>query len=182
MAQAIGSDGHLLAVEPHVENVTKLVSALEPYPQAKVSGSALTARNGPVTFYPCSKGKRGHLVGSLSSDNSKNSSPGVTVQGVTIDALTLSWPRLSAIKLDLQGSELWALHGGKAAITQWHPLVMLEIWPKGLEACDSSVEAILAWFRAAGYVRDGSVGVDIERFSRKGFVYTDWLFAWQDAS
>jgi len=170
-AKAVGAEGRVVAIEPHLDNAALLTVSLRPFPHATVLTAALTAKDGLVPFYP---DLNGSYTGSLASENCTKAGDRVDVAGITLDTVTAEWSRVDAVKLDLQGAELWALHGGHQTMARWHPLIVLEIWPEGLAQCDSSVDAILALLTSAGYERDPKIGKSAEKIK----TYTDWLFTW----
>jgi FkbM family methyltransferase len=64
----------------------------------------------------------------------------------------LSLDRLDFIKMDIEGSELKALQGGRATITRFRPLVMLEVSEVTYRAAGYSLEDVAEFFTALNYL------------------------------
>lgn len=67
---------------------------------------------------------------------------GISVQAVPIDHLGLD--RFDLLKLDVEGMEIAVLDGALQAITQFRPLIWIEIWPP-------KYPSVTAWLREQGY-------------------------------
>lgn len=129
MAECVGTNGLILAVEAHPKLARDLVKRTKKrrFAQVEVVGRALSDRVGPSTFHcvtqhPAYSGIRARRY---DFDDTVRM---IEVEATTIDALLadrLSRP-LRFVKLDLEGGEFRALEGGAAALRQQRPLIVFE--------------------------------------------------------
>lgn len=63
-----------------------------------------------------------------------------------------SLDRLDFVKMDIEGSELKALQGGRATLTRFRPLVMLEVSEVTYRAAGYSLEDVAKFFTALNYL------------------------------
>jgi len=108
--------GRYVCVEPDPANVGLL---RKNYPEAAIAPVAVTGKNGTVTFTTSKTGITGRL--------SEKGTPGITVEGKTIDTLTREFKLVPAlIKIDVEGTEYDALLGAKATL-KLKPRLLIEI-------------------------------------------------------
>jgi FkbM family methyltransferase len=117
----------------------------------EIVGKALSDREGQIEFHisspdlgaydgPADTGRAGPMRQIL-------------VQATTLDAEweRLGRPRLSAIKLDVEGSELRVLRGGARCLTAHQPPVLLEVHRGNVEANGLDCSDVLRIAAARGY-------------------------------
>jgi FkbM family methyltransferase len=87
---------------------------------------------------------------------------GVTVSAVTLDGLLEArrWPRVSLVKIDVQGAEPRVLAGARRLLQEQKPALFVEFDPSRLERLGSSVSTLFTQVEEAGYLvhsfdRDG---------------------------
>ncbi|HEX9158724.1 MAG TPA: FkbM family methyltransferase [Rhizomicrobium sp.] len=129
MAECVGPNGLILAVEAHPKLARDLVKRTKKrgFAQVEVVGRALSDRVGPSTFHcvtqhPAYSGIRARRY------DFEDTVQVIAVEATTIDALLadrLSRP-LRFVKLDLEGGEFRALEGSAAVLRQQRPLVVFE--------------------------------------------------------
>lgn len=146
----VGPSGHVLAVEPDPT-------------QAKFIRDKW---GGQPALTVCEMAVWGNPVGSVEAalfiddlDRRRNSlwesnviRPGglMTVPAVSLDALTVLVPRLTVVKMDVQGAECHVLDGAEETLKRdlvWY----VELWPQGLKNAGRSVDELAAQFQAHGY-------------------------------
>jgi len=114
----------------------------------QIETCAVTAANeGVVPMSMNLKNSGDNRIGVEKGDQS------ITVEQRTIDSYNFS--NVAAIKMDIQGSELFALRGAINTITRDHPALMLEI-----ETWDTNKNSILALLKSWGYIRVFSRNAD----------------------
>lgn len=85
-------------------------------------------------------------IGNTSINNNKI---GSLVRQISLDSLKL--PRLDFIKLDVQGSELNILKGGKDTITKYKPYMFMEIEEKQLRLFNLTSNDLIEYTKNLGY-------------------------------
>jgi len=78
---------------------------------------------------------------------------GETVKAVTVDTLLAKahWPRVSLIKIDVEGAEPFVLEGALGTIDRFHPAMFIEIDDKGLQRLGSNARRLIESVAAQGY-------------------------------
>jgi FkbM family methyltransferase len=70
---------------------------------------------------------------------------------VTIDSYLPNLERLSLVKCDVEGADLFALRGARATLEKHKPVVVVEITPWFLEGFGLSVVDVVSFFEELGY-------------------------------
>jgi FkbM family methyltransferase len=148
-ARWVSGAGRVIALEPEATNARQLqrrlsqagLSQAVECMQAAVSdtpGEALFALN------PAHPGDHKLATGG---------GQGILVPVTTIDTLLAErqTPRVSLIKVDVQGAEMHVLHGAEHTVQTQHPVLYLELDDSGLHQFGSSAAALLEWCLARGY-------------------------------
>jgi FkbM family methyltransferase len=109
----------------------------------------------------------------------------VKVKAVTIDGVLRErgWPKVSLIKIDVQGAEERVLRGALGALRELRPAVFMEVDEAALRAMSSSAESVLELMVSCRYephriVNGGPVRVsraEAARLCSRG-AYVDFLF------
>lgn len=145
-ARWVGEGGRVIAIEPEVENCSRLRSRLASARLGRVVEviEAVAAEQG---------GSLKLAINPLHPADHRIAREGVTVAAVTLDALLAarSWPRVSLIKVDVQGAEERVLAGATETLQRLHPPLFLEVDDAALKAMDSSAEKLLQRLAAQGY-------------------------------
>ena len=55
------------------------------------------------------------------------------------------------VKIDIEGAEMAALSGARQTIERHRPIILIELWPQGLEAHGARFESVTEFFEDAGY-------------------------------
>ena len=130
-----GPTGKVFAFEPSPRNLAKLQTHVELNRCANVQivEVAISDREGAAQF----DNRAGSGVGHLSSEGP------LQVRTATLDSLGLPPPQV--MKIDVEGAELQALHGGREVITATRPAIFLSVHSQQLE------RDCLAWLGQLGY-------------------------------
>ena len=138
--------GRVLAFEPDPFNRELLERNLRDNGvQAQLSDAAVTDDSGAIRFY-LDRNFRG--LHSLSRQNRRSDLDDdyIDVPAVTLDeALAQAgWSGADLIKIDAQGAEGRILRGAAGTLGVDRPVfIMLELWPRGLANCGSSVDEVI---------------------------------------
>ena len=152
-ARAAGPDGLVISFEPHPDTAGRLAANLHENGVANVRivQSAVGAASGTVTFHESAQATMSSasiippdLVRSFEV-------PVTTVDAVWLDA---GCPRVSALKIDVEGGELNVLRGAGALLAQERPAILIEAW--GPE----QLNPIAAMLSAAGYAQSQPSGFE----------------------
>jgi len=96
----------------------------------------------------------GELYGnsSISKENTKNAQA-VPIRTITIDKYTQDYriAKVDVVIIDVQGAEMNVFKGMINTIKNDRPVILLELWPFGLENCGSSAIEMFKFFYALGY-------------------------------
>jgi FkbM family methyltransferase len=137
MAQRVGRDGRVFAVEPDAANRRALQAtvARHDFDQVSVHDDALSDREGAATLLRPDGAWGAFLAGADGQDTVVRSffhSSRVTrstIHTTTLDAFREAHPsdRLDLIKIDVDGPELAVLRGARATIAQRRPAILVEV-------------------------------------------------------
>lgn len=147
-AQRVGSEGRVIALEPEPGNFALLCANLWHAQVANVEPLrvAAAAYNGRIAL-------------SLSVDNTGDhrTFPGVvhgntpTVPCARVDDLLRLETAIDVVKLDIQGSDHYAVQGMERTLARWRPTVVVEFWPHGIREMGDDPADVLRYYRSLGY-------------------------------
>lgn len=177
-------EGKVIALEPEAENFRRLNDALArdgTAPQVEAIQAAVGAATGTamLQLHPFHPGDHRIVDGSGSN--------AVTVPLTCLDELLAvrGWPKVSLVKIDVQGAEERVLEGADRTLTEMRPAWFVEVDDACLRGFGSSAAALLTRFVEHGYHihrlnRDG-VGnaldtVEILEHQSRSGEYEDLLF------
>lgn len=172
-ASLVGSEGVVLAVEPHPENLEILRHNTRGRTNVVVAPLAVGAAPGRVALWE-SPGSSNHslhqdFVGATSS---------LTVDLTTVDDLVRAHglTRVDLVKLDLEGGEPAAVEGMQQLLAQHRPVLLVESNARALEAAGSSTGALLELLVSHGYdVREVGDDRSLLPPDPVGTVLANWL-------
>jgi hypothetical protein len=111
---------------------------------------------------------------------------GVPTPAVTLDDLVAArgWPRVSLIKIDVQGAEHRVIAGGLRVIEQFHPALFIEIDDVALRRQGGSASSLIETVTSLGYCAHRLGGDGVSPVSKDALAalsgasggYTDLLF------
>ena len=158
-AVKVGKTGHVLAFEPNPETLKLLREnvAANHAENVIVEPIACTDREQTLTLYAAPVQNTG--ASSLSRSNadiSGDQAPrAYSVRGRPIDDVVreLNLSRVDAIKIDVEGAEVYVLRGAADTLRRFHPRVVVEIVREQLANMQSTPEELAAVMKTAGYNR-----------------------------
>jgi FkbM family methyltransferase len=131
MISAVSPGGLVIAAEPVAELRARLEASLQ---QSNVSPDAvrivsagLWDQPGESEFYQVTNQAQHELSG-LRNRHWLEPYPvrKINVELTTIDAICSGLPRLDFLKLDIEGAEMNALHGGRGTVEKFQPIIAFE--------------------------------------------------------
>lgn len=161
-AELVGPTGKVLAFEPDPRSSSILETNLHArglQSRVEIVRAAVGAESGNTKLYTYECGNRGdHRVYDVPSEDDAEICKGrsrvpIDVPMLRVDDLTESWPRLDAVKMDIQGFEGYALAGMRRLRARFPDAVILtEYWPSALRQAGSDPREVLAELRRTGGV------------------------------
>jgi FkbM family methyltransferase len=146
LAQCVGTQGRVLAVEPMAEAWQRLLAnaQLNDFPQIAYRQVGLSDAELGVT----SVAFRSHY----DIDGSRSIAE-EDVRITTVDSLVAEegLDQVDFVKLDVDGYEGKVLRGARATLEQWHPDVLFEISPGMMDEQDDRAEDLIAFLEGLGY-------------------------------
>jgi FkbM family methyltransferase len=179
MADAVGPQGKILAVEPHPAACELLELSLEVNGFSRFCGVArvaVTDEDGGRTRLSVVPGRG--LLATVLPDLADPNGKTLEVATATVDTLTRDWPRVDFVKVDVEGAEdlVWS---GMARTLDRNPhiTVVLEFTPSRYRNPARFISSIRSSGFALRYVReDGTLGdVSAEDLSRGGSDERWWM-------
>jgi FkbM family methyltransferase len=153
LARATGPKGKVIAFEPQPDTAARLKANLDANGAGNVEivTAAVGAASGSVTFHESAQ----------PTLSSASVVPPELVRSFEVPITTLDtvWlqagsPRVSALKIDVEGGELAVLDGATKLLSSEHPAILLEAWGAAQRA---PIDALL---EAAGYRRTQPEGFE----------------------
>ena len=167
-ARWAGPGGHVIAIEPEAANFASLAARVE----RLGLGATVSLINAAAVEAPGEV----HLM--LNPDNPADhrvAATGARVDAVSIDSVmeARGWPRVSMIKIDVQGGEPRVLRGARKTLERLRPALFVEFQEDCLVLEGTSSRELMGEFSALGYAahvlegRDAWVRIDADGLDRR---------------
>ncbi|MFM5895311.1 MAG: FkbM family methyltransferase [Novosphingobium sp.] len=160
-ARSAGAGGKVIAFEPHPDTAARLRANLERngIGNVEIIQSAVGAAAGTVTF-----NESADATLSSATVVPRNLMRSFEVPLTTVD---IAWaaagkPRVSALKIDVEGGELAVLQGATELLARDHPAILLEAWGA------AQLDPIQKLLTTAGYERRQPAG-----FEPRNYLYLE---------
>ncbi len=145
-ARWVSEGGKVIAIEPEPLNYARLRRAIASAGLDHVVETVQAAaaeKSGEVKL----------LVNPVHPGDHRISETGAPVVAVTIDDLLAArnWPRVSLIKIDVQGAESRVLAGASKTLQSFHPALLVEVCDEALRLLGSSAKELLTYLSRLGY-------------------------------
>src|SRR5208283_1987446 len=157
----VGQRGRVVAFEPNPGSLETLRANVAASHAANVTivPVACTDRGTTLTLYDAFP-RHNSGGASLSRANAGERSQGVPVCGRPIDdvlrELGIQW--VDAMKVDVEGAELYALQGPTETLLRSHPKIVIEVQPDALAGMNTTVEELFSFLKQVGYTRGRQIG------------------------
>ena len=175
----VSGAGKVLSIEPATENYAEL--------QSMIASEGLTER--VVAVQAIASEIDGQLMLKLNPESHADhriADSGVATKSVRLDSLLEQngKPRVSLIKIDVQGAEPRVLLGGMGTLREFAPAVYMEVDDRALMESRSSAVELIDWMLGLGYVpyavkgKNLSPALSMEEISTmlRKLGYADFLF------
>jgi FkbM family methyltransferase len=158
-AQMVKPAGHVIAVEPNPESVKRLQAniAASDAPTVSVAPVACSDAEATLDLYVAPNSN----VGETSFSKVNAAQEGKIAQTYKVRARPLDdivresgVNRVDAIKIDVEGAEYLVLKGAQQTLDRFHPMLLVEMVERQLQAMGTSSAELRTFLRAHGY-REG---------------------------
>ena len=175
----VSGAGKVLSIEPATENYAEL--------QSMIASEGLSAR--VIAVQAVASETDGYLRLKLNPESHADhriADSGIATKSVRLDSLLEQngKPRVSLIKIDVQGAEPRVLLGGMGTLSEFAPAVYMEVDDRALMESRSSAVELIDWMLGLGYVpysvkgKNLSPALSMEEISTmlRKLGYADFLF------
>jgi FkbM family methyltransferase len=160
-AMRVGEHGRVVAFEPNPRTMETLRANVAANHAANVTIVPVACTDSETTlkFYDAAP-RHNSGASSLSHANVGRQSHELTVRGRPIDEVLreLGIQRVDAMKVDVEGAELWARRGAQETLRRFHPKIVIEAIPEVLAGMDTTVEQLFSFLKQMGYTRGRELG------------------------
>lgn len=146
LSNIVGSIGRVHAFEPDKNNFNYLKKNTASISNVLLNNMAVGSSTGTIQIYTSDELNVDHRTYPV--DNYKNS---YDVSVIRIDDYMLDKGEIHFIKMDIQGYEIEAIRGMKKLLDTYHPKILLEFWPHGIEAAGNKVSDYFDQLNQFGY-------------------------------
>ncbi len=157
----VGGRGRVVAFEPNPGALETLRANVAASHAANVTVVPVVCMDRETTLTLYDAFPRHNSGGaSLSRANAGEGSRGVSVCGRPIDDVLreLGIQRVNAMKIDVEGAELYALLGAKETLLRSHPKIVIEVRPATLAGMNTTAEDLFSFLKQVGYTRGRQIG------------------------
>ena len=155
-AGLVGVNGHVLAIEPNPQTLPKLRGNIEASDARAVSVWPVACADSESTLQLYAAPRSNTGESSLSMENASQEGANVTAYSVRarpLDAIVkeAKLDRVDMIKIDVEGAEFQVLKGAAQTLTDFRPVLIIELEQSQLKAMGTSIEEINQFLAAHGY-------------------------------
>jgi FkbM family methyltransferase len=166
-AHVVGPRGHVIAIEPNPETVSKLQANIQASGASVIAVQPVACSDAEamLDLFAAPEANTGET--SLSMANA--SQTGAAVHTYKVRARPLDdivkesgVARVDVIKIDVEGAETLVLKGSQETLARFHPILMVEIIDRQLRQMGSSAAELTDFLRAQGYTARHATGDNVE--------------------
>jgi FkbM family methyltransferase len=165
-AAALGPRGRVIAVEPHPPTVKELQANISASNASRVHVYPVACADRDSTLVLSRARRSNPRQTSLSSANATQrgtSAAGYRVRARQLDSIVLDdgVQRVDVIKIGVDGAETLVLRGAQWTLDRFHPVVMVELVEKQLQAMGTSSAELRRLLASHGYVARAEAGENV---------------------
>lgn len=148
-AQLVGDNGKVFAFEPEPNNYALLCKNIQKNAYGNIIAvpKAVSNKTGFVELFICEEHRGDHRL-----FNSHDGRKSILIETVTLDDFFLCGEPIDFIKMDIQGSEYWALCGMRECLKRIKKLIVIsEFSPLLLGKCGVSAQGYIDLMKESGF-------------------------------
>jgi FkbM family methyltransferase len=154
----ISGAGKIVSIEPAAENYAEL--------ESMIASEGLSGK--VIAVQAVASEVDGHLRLKLNPESHADhriANNGVATTSVRLDSLLAQHgkPRVSLVKIDVQGAEPRVLLGSLGTLREFAPAIYMEVDDRALRESGSSAAVLIDWMRGLGYSAYAVKGKNISR-------------------
>lgn len=150
---AVGPTGQVHSFEPVPATFARLLEhvELDRLTNVRLNRAALWSKDEPLNLGLALESADN--AGSYSVGSAEVEETAVSALGIRLEtyALAEKIERLDLIKMDIEGAELFALHGGRSLLDRFHPVILLEVNREALRKLNTDPESLWRFVDDMGY-------------------------------
>ncbi len=156
-ARQVGPTGRVVSFEPNPETLLTLRENVRVNELANVTVAPIACTDKEQTLTLFASPAMNSGASSLAKDNAditfEQAPKEYSVRGRPIDDVVreLNLQRVDAIKMDIEGAEVIALHGASETLRRFHPKIVIEVVARQLENMKTTPDALFSLLRDLGY-------------------------------
>jgi FkbM family methyltransferase len=147
-AECVTASGRVIAFEASPDNARLLRERFGALPQVDVRHAAVSDQSGTLMLHLDAKSSKRHSLFEAAVSVRGSS---VTVPAITLDDVRRELPRVDLLKIDAQGAEGRIVAGGRTLLQRDLPVVLFELWPRGMLAAGTAPAELFEVFDRLGY-------------------------------
>jgi FkbM family methyltransferase len=161
-ATMVGSNGHVISIEPNPQTVPKLRGNIEASNagMASVWPVACAASESTLQLYAAPESNTGESSLSKENASQEGAAPiAYSVQARPLDAIVreAKLDRVDVIKIDVEGAEFEVLKGAARTLDDFRPVLIVELVENQLKAMGSSIDEVTRFLSSHGYTANRRV-------------------------
>ena len=136
---------------------------------------AISDKTGPKTFHVNTQSKDSSGDGFIDTKRSGNATIAIAIEAKRLDDFVREQniERIDVIKIDIEGAELYALHGAIETIKKYRPSIFFELQPLNLRAYPYEATDVLEFFHEHDYTVFDLEGTVCDRNNLNALIMKD---------
>lgn len=166
-APVVGPTGRVIAIEPNPETIQKLYGNIQASGARNIAVAPVACSDAEATLELFGAPRSNTGETSLSRTNASQDSQAVTSYKVSARPLDeivkdAGVSRVDVVKIDVEGAEYLVLKGAAKTLDRDHPVILVEIVERQLQAMGTSSKQVYDLLRSHGYIARRSIQDNVE--------------------